>query len=85
LNNDNEIQVINFDVISPNLSETSFSTVRRFRFLREQAFFKEIEKPNYIVWADCGKHFRNKLFIGYLFNELSKQKINGKNIFVLFL
>jgi len=46
--------------------------------LREQRFFKEIEKNDYIVWADCGKHFRNSEFVGYLLLELADLKINGK-------
>lgn len=74
VNNQNQIEVINVDLI---LSDTEISncTERGFRFLREQPFFKEIEQPHYVVWADCGKHFRSQIFIGYLFNELKKHNI----------
>ena len=54
-------------------------TVRAFRFLREQDFFKEIDQFNYIIWADVGNHFRNLVFIGYLLKELGKEGISGKN------
>jgi hypothetical protein len=54
------------------------ATVRGFRLLREQAFFKEIHQNDYIVWADCGKHFRNNEFVGFLLCELSEvEKIRG--------
>jgi len=33
--------------------------------LREQEWFKKNEKKKYIIWADCGKHFRNKDLVGY--------------------
>lgn len=85
----NEIQCVNFDIISSDLSEDSYATVRGFRFLRNQNFFKEIEKKfenrqiNYIVWADCGKHFRNQIVMGYFFNELKSLNIQGKFFFKL--
>ena len=69
--------MINFDLISSDLSEDARSVVRGFRFLRMQEFFKEVEKPEYIVWMDCGKHFRNSEVAGYLFKELVFQKISG--------
>ena len=74
----NEINSINFDIISTDLNQDASAAVRGFRFLREQRFFKEIEKNDYIVWADCGKHFRNSEFVGYLLLELADLKINGK-------
>jgi hypothetical protein len=54
--------------------------VKGFRCLRKQEFFKQLEqgRKNYVVWADCGKHFRNKEFIGYLLLELAEEKIPGK-------
>lgn len=55
------------------------ATVRGFRFLREQEFFKRIEEIDYIVWADCGNHFRNLTFIGYLLKELGREGITGFN------
>lgn len=79
-NDQNEIKMINFDIITSDLKQTGQAAVRGFRFLRKQKFFEKIEKKNYIVWSDCGKHFRNQTFCGYLFNELAKQKIHGKNL-----
>jgi hypothetical protein len=45
--------------------------------LRNQEFFKSIDQADYIVWADCGPHFRNKTFLGYLLLELRSSKIKG--------
>ena len=42
-----------------------------------QQFFQEIEKDEYIVWSDCGKHFRNNEFVGYLLLELAESKKKG--------
>ncbi len=78
------IKTINFDLISKCFkgSQDAQSVVRAFRILREQDFFKKIDKSDYVVWCDCGKHFRNGLFIGYLFNELKELDINGNDILV---
>ena len=47
--------------------------------MRQQEFFKKIDTKSYNVWTDCGKHFRNSEFLGYLFKELSEcNRINGK-------
>ena len=88
------MRCINFDIISDDLSEDSYATIRGFRFLREQQFFRDIEETyknsknpeqtpiNYIIWADCGKHFRNQNVLGYLFNELKNLEIQGFNFFI---
>lgn len=78
------IKTINVDLISSDLNQTAIAVVRGFRILRTLHFFRETEElntKNYVVWADCGKHFRNQIFIGYLFNELSKEGINGLSTF----
>ena len=59
LDKENRIKLINFDIVSSDLSSEAYAVVRGFRILRQQQFFKAIEKPNYIVWFDAGKHFRN--------------------------
>ncbi len=74
---ENAIKTVNFDIISTDLQQGARSAVRGFRILRKQAFFKNIEKQDYIVWADCGKHFRNKEFVGYLLLELAEENIRG--------
>lgn len=53
--------------------------VRGFRFLRQQNFFKmHANIKDYIVWMDCGKHFRNNIVLGYLLKELAiNEKIRG--------
>ena len=79
---ENQKKLINFDIISSDLSEDARAVVRGFRLLRRQSFFKEIDKKSYTIWMDCGKHFRNCEVVGYLFKELKEEKING--IFVIF-
>ena len=60
---------INVDIVS-HLSSDAQCVIKCFRFLREQNFFKEIDKPNYTLFVDCGAHFRNQNLTGYLFKEL---------------
>ena len=48
--------------------------------LRQQQFFKDIDKAEYIVWCDAGKHFRNNEVLGYFLKELAIEKINGELI-----
>jgi hypothetical protein len=76
---DETIKTINFDLIAKCYigSQDAQSAVRAFRILRKQTFFHNIDKGEYVVWADCGKHFRNSLFVGYLFKELRESNIHG--------
>ena len=78
-------------MIASDLEKTSYVAVRGFRLLREQSFFIEIESAvfgsgtdkQYIVWSDCGLHFRCQVFFGYLLLELTTlHKINGKVVVV---
>ena len=47
--------------------------------MRAQDWFKNIDQKEYIIWADCGKHFRNKTLLGYLLCELATEnKIHGE-------
>ena len=54
--------------------------MRGFRILRGQEFFIKIDKKDYVVWADCGPHFRTQKFIGYLLLELASLGIEVKNL-----
>ena len=74
---ENEIETINFNLIAKDSKQDSEFVVQAFRLLRNQSFFKDIDKKDYIIWSDCVKHFRNKLMSGYLFKELKEQKIHG--------
>ena len=70
--------MINFDLISEDIDQSGSAAVRGFRMLREQDFFKEIDnKKSYIVWADCGPHFRCSEFLGYLLLDLANAQIQG--------
>ena len=84
--------MINFDLISCDVSQDARASIRGFRLLREQPFFIDIERAVYvdgqekvyIVWADCGNQFRNQWFLGYLLIELAESaKINGEYCFRL--
>ena len=84
---DESIKTINFDLITKSFkgSQDAHSVVKAFRILRNQDFFKNIDKSEYVIWADCGKHFRNSLLVGYLFRELKRSHIHGKiNYFTYF-
>ena len=70
----NKIPCINFDVVSENLKQDALAVVQCFRFLRKQKFFVDVEKNNYIIWADCGSHFRCSELAHYLFKELAEEK-----------
>lgn len=76
-----QIKSFNFDIISCDLVQDGRAAVRGFRILREQDFFRAIEKPYYVIWSDCGKHFRNSEFIGYVLGELADEGIHGIFIF----
>ena len=67
-------------MISSNLNQDAHAVVRGLRFLREQTFFKEIDKKEYFVWCDAGKHFRNNELLGYFLIELAREKIHGLKI-----
>lgn len=73
----NKIKLINFDIISSDLCQDAYSVVRGMRILRNQNYFKEIEKSEYVIWLDTGKSFRNSEVLGYFLIELAREKING--------
>jgi hypothetical protein len=52
--------------------------VRGFRILSRKEFFTKIDKKEYVIWADCGPHFRTQKFIGYLLLELVSLGIKGR-------
>ena len=46
-------------VFQDNTNEQDgFSVIRGFRLIRKQEVFKKIDKKKYIIWTDCGTHFR---------------------------
>jgi hypothetical protein len=66
------------------LLQDARAAVRGFRLLRQQDWFKAIEQSDFVVWSDCGKHFRNNELAGYLLLELAKEKKHGI-VFYIFL
>ena len=59
-----------------DFKQDAFSVVRAFRLLRNQEYLKKVEKNNYIIWSDCGKHFRCSEFISFLMIELAQSNIH---------
>ena len=70
-----KIECLNVDILSHDFETDGFSVIRGFRLLRSKVFFKKIDTKNYIIWADCGTHFRCKELAHYFFSELADQKI----------
>lgn len=73
--NEKKIKCLNVDIISHILSTDVLSVVRSLRFLREQDFFKEIDKKSYIFWMDTGTHFRCEEINHYFFQELAQENL----------
>ena len=67
-----DVQVIRVDIFSDCLEQDANAVLRAFRFLREQEFYKNIEKSKIHLWSDCGSHFRNKTLMHYFFIELAE-------------
>ena len=62
-------------MISDITKTDAFSVVRSLRFIRNQQFFKAIEKKKIIFWLDCGTHFRCAELNHYFFKELASENI----------
>lgn len=52
------IKCLNMDVVLSNTKQDAFAVIRAFRHIRKQDCFKKIEKQKFIIWTDCGPHFR---------------------------
>ena len=77
---DGQVKSINYDLIwADNTKQNAKATVRGFRMLREQEFFKRISngKNTYIIWTDAGKHFKCNEVASYFMKELAQEKIHG--------
>ena len=69
-----ETQTINCknkDVVSDFEGMKSIDTIRLFKFVMGLKEFKAVQKPNFIIWMDCGTQFRSAEFTHFLFNELA--------------
>ena len=69
-----EIKIIHVDIVS-DFTTSAMCAIRCFRLLREQPFFKRFVNTNWIVWSDCGSHFRCSELMHYFFVELFEEKI----------
>ena len=69
------IKKINFNLIG-DFSQDAFSVIRAFRMMRNQEFFRRIDKKKYFIWCDCGKHFRCSEMMHYLMKELAEIQIS---------
>lgn len=68
----NKIECINVDIISEETPK-ALTVIKKLRFLRNQIFFKDIDKDNYTFWADAGTHFRCKELNYFFFIELANE------------
>lgn len=68
-------------MISNDTIQDAYSAVRGFRVLSVQQFFEDIERNEYVVWCEPGKHLRNNELIAYLMQELPEENIHGNNTF----
>ncbi|CAF1001902.1 unnamed protein product, partial [Brachionus calyciflorus] len=75
MNADKKIDCINYDLIYKGNQKAS-TTVAAFKFLRQQEFFKKIEKKKLIIWSDTGPHFRCSEVVDYFMDQLSQEKIS---------
>jgi hypothetical protein len=57
------VDCIRVNIFSDCLEQDANAVLRAFRFLRNQDFFKSIDKKKYHIWNDFGGHFRNKIFL----------------------
>ena len=80
MNEQNSVKLINFNLVSSDLSQDQSAFIREIRILRKQAFFTAIEKPNYVNWLDTGNCFRNSQILGYFLIELAQEKIHDKKL-----
>ena len=69
------VTCIRVNIFSDCLEQDANSVQRAFKFVRNQEFFKKIDKKKYNLWTDCGGHFRNKTLAHYFFKELKNEKI----------
>ena len=58
------------DIVSDHLEQNALSVIQALRFIRSKDFFKKIDQDNYVIWADCGNHFRCYELMYFLFEEL---------------
>ena len=54
----NKLQCLNMDVVFNHNRNQCIQALSAFRLIRKQNVFKKVEKTKYLIWTDCGKHFR---------------------------
>ncbi len=59
----NKIVCSNIDLVINDATQTAYTAIRAFKFLRSTDIFKSIDCKNYTIWFDCGNHFRYVFFI----------------------
>jgi hypothetical protein len=67
------MKMVFVDVVSDYTEQDSRSAIQAFKELLEKDFFIEIARniKKYVIWCDCGSHFRNNYMIHFLFTELA--------------
>ena len=79
-----KIEVIRVNLISDMIDPDGLTTVRLFRFMLIQDFFKKIPKySRYVFWSDCGPHFRCSTCMHYFLKDLTQDGLSSEyNFFV---
>ena len=67
---DGIIKKVYVDILADNGAQTASAVIQSLNFIKSQNFFRRIDKDNYIVWADCGNHFRCYELLHYFLIEL---------------
>ena len=74
----NVVKCIRVNIFSDSLEQSAESTLRAFKFLRNQDFYKKIEKDKKKIhmFSDVGTHFRNKTLTHYFFRDLAEEGLS---------
>ena len=65
-NEKDKVSIIRVNILSDNLEQDAEAVIRAFRFLRNQQFYKELEKKKINIFCDTGFKFKILKFISQI-------------------